>query len=316
MTKPRETDVAAPVVECLRAIGWRVYQEVSTGYGDRRPDIVATWRGRLVWIVECKAALSWELLDQAEQWIGEAHRVSVAVPARKMHGPRFSGRRSVEERVCRSLGLGLFVGGTEKLSAPMLRPTRKQVRAWWTTLRPEHEAGFAAAGSQGGGFFTPFRGTVRAMAEFLREKPGATTKELLAGVEHHYGSDVAAARNMVRWIGTAALDGTGLCARRGADGWRWYVDPDGDAHGRCRSPVCAMPVAASCLLCHEKFCALDVGSHKCRCHGMSWCERPAIRLCACGIVGGPICGERHERCAACQRRHDDANPPPWKVAGT
>lgn len=315
--KIAETDVARPVVAYLRAIGWRVYQEVQEGRGDARADIVATWRDRLVWVVECKAALSWDLLHQAEAWTGRAHRVSVAVPSRKMHGIRWTTDRPIEERVVRSLRLGLFVGGTERVKPPILAPDRREVARWWRTLRPEHEAGFAEAGSAAGGHWTPFRGTVVAIVAQVRKVPGLTTKELIASIDHHYGSDGAAVRNMVNWIGSSALAGTGLCARRdgGAGPWRWFLDPEAEVVGRCRETTCAMPVAASCRLCHERLCADCVATHRCRCHGRWHCPRPGVKVCGCGLPGTVVCAT-HERCSDCERREEEKRPrPEWQQDG-
>lgn len=299
--KPRqsrtaETAVAAPVVAWLRQIGWRVYQEVQLSRGGARPDIVATWRDRLVWIVECKSALSWDLLCQAASWRGQAHRISVAVPDRAMHVP--TGRRghrrddlaSVEAAALRALGLGMLTtgptGARERVPPSLLPANRRDIKHWWRCLRPEHEAGFAAAGTNGGGYWTPFRGTVAAIAAELRERPGLTTRELVAAVDHHYGADAAAVRNLVRWLGTTALEGTGLVARRdGAGGpWRWSVDPLAEQLGRCREPVCAMPALCRCVRCGAAICAICVPEHRCRCTGPNWCLRPGVRICGCSAA--------------------------------
>lgn len=322
-----EADVAAPVVAWLRALDWRVYQEVDTGGG--RPDIVATWRDRLIWIVEVKRTLSWDLLAQAASWRGHAHRVSVAVPVRREHRtegpPRRDGMptfRAVEREVLDGLGIGMLtVGakGASEIVAPRLHlPARREVQRWWARLRPEHEAGFAAAGTNGGGYFTPFRGTVRAMTAEARDRPGMTTKELVAAARHHYGSDAAAARNMVRWIGTTALEGSGLVARRdGAAGpWRWSVDPAAETLGRCREPTCSLAAAASCERCGGLVCPLDLDSHRCRCTGGCWGRRGAVRHCRCrsGAHRAPLC-DQCDLCAGCEREQAraerEAHPPPW-----
>lgn len=314
--RPAETAIAGAVVDFLRALGWRVYQEVQSSRGGARPDIVATWRDRLVWIVECKTALSWDLLAQAADWRGRAHRVSVAVPPRHGHrtyGPRTPGlgpARTVEEEVLDALGLGgLEAGptGVREIRAPRLQvPSRRELQHWWRTLRPEHEAGFAAAGTCGGGYFTPFRGTVRAIVAELRERPGLTTKELVAAVDHHYGADAAAAKNMVRWLGTTALEGSGLVARRDgpAGPWRWSVDLLAETLGRCEEPICSLAATARCARCARRLCGFDVADHRCRCTARDWgCSGPIVRACGCqaGARRAPLCGEHH-RCWECDEK--------------
>lgn len=307
-----ETEVAAGVVAYLRGIGWRVYQEVSTGYASRRADIVATWHDRLVWIVECKTSLSWDLLDQAEQWIGHAHRISVAVPQRRMHG---SGRLSVEERAVLALRLGLFVGGREVVRPPLLPIRHRDAMRWRKTLRPEHEVGFAPAGSASGGYFTEFRATVRALVRAVEASPGIVTKDLVRAIDHHYGGgDAAAARNLVRFIGTDVFHGTGICARKGAGGWAWFVEPEADVAGRCQPDEgCAMLAAASCVLCQKRLCADHQPPHKCQCVA-NWggCSRPGVKRCGCGRVGA-LCAA-HELCPRCEERRERREEPASFVA--
>ena len=316
--RPAETAVASAVVVYLRALGWRVYQEVQNTRGGARPDIVATWHDRLVWIVECKTALSWDLLAQAADWRGQAHRISVAVPQRnghRTHGPRTPGlarHRTVEEEVLGALGLGgLEVGpaGVREIHAPRISaPSRRELRHWWKLLRPEHESGFAEAGTNGGGYYTPFRGTVRAIVAELRERPGQTTKDLVAAVEHHYGADGAAAKNMIRWLGTTALQGSGLVARRdGANGpRRWSVDDLAETLGRCQDPICSLAATARCVRCGHQLCGFDVADHRCRCVGTGYCPAAIARTCRCqnGARRAPLCA-KHRHCAECAERRPE-----------
>jgi hypothetical protein len=98
-----EADLARPLVEQLRELGWRVYQEVEWYTNGPRADIVAT-QGRLYWAIECKKSLSLDVLAQAFGWIGKAHVVSVAVPASRRHS---SGNDFALE-AARAFGIGVL----------------------------------------------------------------------------------------------------------------------------------------------------------------------------------------------------------------
>lgn len=77
----KETEVGEAVAAEFRAEGWDVFCEVRIGANYPICDLVAR-RGSLLWAVECKTTRSIDVLDQAAQWLGCAHLVSVAVPSR------------------------------------------------------------------------------------------------------------------------------------------------------------------------------------------------------------------------------------------
>ena len=75
--KPTEADIAKIVIDYLD--GGEIYQEVA-GHGGIA-DIVWVC-GQILWVIEIKLTLSMSLLSQATNWVGRAHYVSVATPAR------------------------------------------------------------------------------------------------------------------------------------------------------------------------------------------------------------------------------------------
>lgn len=107
--KPKATEVelARPVVRWLRARDYEVHQEVVTGEG--RADIVVVLPDRTLWIIECKNALTFDLLDQAERQHRCAHYVSVAVPAvQRQGGLQQKGGRVLANRWLQEHGIGLL----------------------------------------------------------------------------------------------------------------------------------------------------------------------------------------------------------------
>lgn len=180
-----EADMARAVVTELQRQGYETYEEVSTGYGGRRADIVAV-RKPIVMIVECKVSLSLKLLDQLSMWHGEANYTIGAVAA---------GRIGVAaKRYLRSQGLGLWKLVADEIHeevAPRLhRHCRDRIS---DSLRPEQRSGeYAQAGSNGGGYWTPFRATCRDLCEAVKRNPGIKLRDALLQIDHHYATTKSA----------------------------------------------------------------------------------------------------------------------------
>lgn len=179
--EPSEADIARAVVTELQRQGYETYEEVSTGYASKRADIVAT-RGTIIAVVEVKAALSMRLLDQLTTWLGGAHYIIGAV-----------GRGHVGvaiERYLRHEGIGLWhvrAGEIFEQTAPRLH-RQASVSSLRKMLLPEHQsAEYAKAGTQGG-YFTPFRGTCKALLAVVNEQPGIELRLALKEIDHHYAS--------------------------------------------------------------------------------------------------------------------------------
>lgn len=201
-----ETDLGKIVVQYLLSLDWEVYQEVSAGPGgSKRADIVAT-KGGLVWIVELKKTFGFSVLGQADEWIRyrQAHMVSVATPFPRRRG----GDEAFRVRMAEFVGCGwLLVREVERWGNPNVevkatpriirRLPRKRTIARF--LRDDHKTGIAA-GSPGGGYWTPFRGTMKAVAQEVARHPGIGLKELIERVDHHYSSDRSARQSIALWI--------------------------------------------------------------------------------------------------------------------
>lgn len=177
-----EEEMARLVVTELQRQGFVTYEEVSLGYAGNRADIVAT-RGPVLAVVECKASLSLRLLDQLTEWAGQAHLIIGAI-GKGRHG-------AATLAFCRSQGIGLWtVGASEvfEVVAPRLH-RRAAVSRVRKVLRPEHQSGeFARAGSMSGAYYSPFRGTVKALQETVRQTPGIELRDALKAIGHHYAS--------------------------------------------------------------------------------------------------------------------------------
>lgn len=198
----KETDVAAAVVKWLREDGWDVYQEVSCTSGVA--DIVATRDGR-VWIVETKTTLSFALIDQARDRLKHAHWVSVAVPAAR--------RPETASWILRYFGIGLLLqtgykGGEvkESIEPRTNRAGHRGAKKLLAGLVPE-QRDFAAAGSQHGGYWTPFKATCKNALSYVNVHGACTAKALMDGIKHHYRTSATARSTFIQRIEAGVVPG-------------------------------------------------------------------------------------------------------------
>lgn len=193
-----EADFARGIVASFRERGFRVYQEVAVYRGDCRADIVAVRTDpRIVTIIETKLSLSLDLIDQCRKWHGYAHYVFAAAPSRC--------NRTVQE-ILEHFGIGLLDGEGSERIAPRLNRHAHSVPAMLKQCVPERE-NYAEAGNAKGRFWSPWRGTCDAAARFVAANPGCTVKELIAGIQHHYGRDTTARHCVARDASFGRIDG-------------------------------------------------------------------------------------------------------------
>lgn len=234
-----EADLSKKVVSWLESEGWTVYQEVSifdkSNYG-ARADIVAV-RDSIVWVIECKLTLSFEVIAQAERWLGYAHMVSVAVPEAKA-----SLGRSAAIRAATALGIGmvnvkrLWPIEDDRICPVVIRsalPHRPHINpALLDSLREGHKT-HALAGGNRGGQYTRFKETLGELRAFAEKHPGCTLRSALQTIPHHYSS-VSSGVAAIQKLASKGLLKGGLAVRfAGPDerGARLYVAVDGDAPG-------------------------------------------------------------------------------------
>jgi hypothetical protein len=185
--KSPEAALAAHVVSWLESEKWDVYQEVSG------VDIVASRHG-VVWTVECKTILSFNVLDQAVSRIRDCHCAWVATPPRK-------NCRALAGKICSALGIGWMTvtkdGRVNVLGRPFFN--RRSTGALGKACRPEHKT-FAAAGSSTGRSWTPFKETCRNLVAEVVRSPGVELRVALKRMKHHYKTDSSALRSLSKMI--------------------------------------------------------------------------------------------------------------------
>lgn len=182
-----ERELLSHMVGYLRDEQFTVYQEVS------KVDIVAT-RGALLWAIEGKLTCNWRLVAQAKRNRAFAHQSFICVP----------WSRNYEDALhaLKALGIGMFV---IRWSSPRVQ---LQLRADFNrriaprlqeALRPEQQD-YIAAGSPGGGGYTPWKSTCLQVASYVERHSGCSLKDVMSAIKHHYTTDQAASRSMAYWI--------------------------------------------------------------------------------------------------------------------
>ena len=227
----QETDLAAQVVAYLDNLGFDVYQEVRGPYAsDGVADIVGV-RGAAVCVVECKMTFGLDVIAQAERWWTADYR-SVAIPV-PTYRRKDSRARHLGLRLCEALGIGVIevpespseFEEVRQIVAPRLnRRSPGRLHRKWNL--DEAQKSFAAAGNADGKAWSPWRRTQAEVYRVVRERPGLTTREVVAAINHHYTKDSLAMGALIRWTNGGTY---GKCLlpevelRRDGRKFRWFM---------------------------------------------------------------------------------------------
>ncbi len=212
-----EEELAAHVVEWLQSDGWEVFQEVQLSTYGERADIVAR-RDGILWAIEVKKSLTFEVIAQARRWIWWAHHGSIAVPRTK-GGGRNHGRE-LAFQVCAAERVGIITVGKDSWEprirvkqdvAPALNRRNEIIEKPWVkelnnALTPERKD-FAKAGNADGRRWTPFQATCEEALIKARAHPGITLKNLVDSISHHYASPSSARGSLAKWIRKGSVKG-------------------------------------------------------------------------------------------------------------
>lgn len=190
-----EAELAETLINFLRVERWEIFQEVETPWG--RVDIVAK-QGPIVWAIECKTAFGFPVLEQAFKAVGHFHYVSVAVP--------YGKRAGLGERIARQEGIGVL-----EIPALYWRFVNEKVRPR-LNRRPvgiphlcAEQKSWAKAGTNGGGYWTKYKGTRERLINLVKAEPGKLFTDAIKALEHHYASTASARSCLYRIIDTGGI---------------------------------------------------------------------------------------------------------------
>lgn len=197
----KETDLGLAVADWLKSQHWEVYQEVRFGgVGSRRADIVAV-QDNIVWVVECKTRYTLGVLQQAQYW--EVHYRSVAVPRISV---RYKNRHRDYSVAKRYYKVGVLEVEhyapndwhcREIVPAPLQRHFHERAKYYRSKLTPLHKT-YAQAGSNEGGYLTPYRITMMNVQAFIEKNPGCTLQEIIDDLGKGHYKTTQSAKGSIR----------------------------------------------------------------------------------------------------------------------
>lgn len=174
-------------------------------------DLVAR-QGRILWVIELKRSLNFDVIAQADFWHGRAHYTSVATPHTRAH-PR---GRALAMRVLDWKGIGYLPihaphsGCEASVAAGIVQRGSLNRRACSEVLHgslTEEQKTFAQAGNAEGKRWTPFQRTCREVRECVAKEPGIHLKKLVDSINHHYASDASARSSLSTLIRGGQVEG-------------------------------------------------------------------------------------------------------------
>lgn len=202
--KVTETQIAEKVVAWLQDQDWDVYQEVSPKRSQGIADIIAV-QGSVYWIIEVKTYLGLAVLAQAVRWRGHSHMRAVAIPKSK----KDSQTRWFAERIAKDYGVGIIRvanRGSIRYIPGDFESKPRLLESLASSIRPEHK-NYSKAGTPGGGYYTEFKATVDRLKVYLGKHPGATMKQIVADIEHHYANSRSARATLLKRIDAGVIQG-------------------------------------------------------------------------------------------------------------
>lgn len=197
MAKMTEVELAEKVVDWLEGKDWDVYQEVQFRQGSKVADIVAVSpmpEPEDIWIIECKTSYGLAVLEQADRW--DVSYRSVAVPFARYRARTWIG---VAKNYYKVGIIEVFedISITEKLKPPeSQRGNNFLQKKYIKKLSALHKT-YAKAGSKGGKHLTPYKESIIAVKEFIRNNPGCSTREIVDSLGAlHYSHKSSAKGNL------------------------------------------------------------------------------------------------------------------------
>lgn len=194
-----EEELAAMVVPWLEDQDFEVFQEVQLTHAGRRADLVGR-RGSTHLVVEAKLTFGEKVIQQAQWWTHEATFSFVAVPV-------YRGHRLLEY-LCEQLGVGvLSISRTNGIIRVVNPRMNRKVSGYLAEGLNEGQKVMGRAGNAHGMYWSPFRATCNSIREYLAVHDGATLKETMESIHHHYQSTTSARGAIRKWVDLGKVPG-------------------------------------------------------------------------------------------------------------
>jgi hypothetical protein len=197
-------------------MGWTCSYEVAVPGLSGRPDIVGV-RGRATLVAEVKASMGLALLGQILQHQARAHYLVAVTP--------YCRTAPAAIDYLRRLGAGWLMVSGEEWGWAVNPVFCHGVRPLWVRhLELEHQT-YCEPGSAGGGYWSPFKKTCALLRAFLVTHPGASTREVVDNVAHHYTRAATARSALLAWAQAGKIPGVRL--ERDGRAFSWHLSSEG-----------------------------------------------------------------------------------------
>jgi hypothetical protein len=150
----------------------------------RRPDIVLR-QGNIITTIEMKTSLSIQLIEQAIYWIGKAHIVYIAVPARKRGEINVSTQKHLMDK-----GIGIILVNPDKNTAWIHTKAKPSTTRYdWSSKLLDIYKGSDYAGGSAGAYMTPYKHMMNLVKKYIFNNPKVSADDIIKNVKEvgeHY----------------------------------------------------------------------------------------------------------------------------------
>lgn len=204
----KETDLGEILVDWLKKNKpeWEVYQEIrpSKYVGTPVADIVCVNRDNYVWVIEIKKNLNLDVIRQAVSWAVDYRSIAIRLPKTKSAD---SNARWWLQRINSDWGVGSLIIHPDFSSRQVVEhKTPKQYELacyhrtdFVKTVLDGKTKGFAQAGSNEGGYWTPYKESMIKVREYVEKHPGCGVGDIVDALgKLHYANAHSARTNLVK----------------------------------------------------------------------------------------------------------------------
>jgi len=203
----KEVELGELVIDWLKTQkpGWEVFQEIrhSKYAGSPIADIVCV-KEKSVWVIELKKRLNLDVIRQAENWKVDFRSIAVMLPKTT------SGKDNARwwfTKIRYHMGIGTILIDPARYGPRVIE--HKEPKLY--DQNPYHQEGFleicnsgltkgmAKAGGKDGGYWTPYKETMKSVRSYIEKHPGCGVGDIVGALgKMHYSSEHSAKTNLVK----------------------------------------------------------------------------------------------------------------------
>ncbi len=209
----KEVELGEIVIDWLKQNrpGWEVYQEIRHAKyaGSPVADIVCICSNS-VWVIELKKSLNLDVIRQAAYWQVDYRSIAVVAPKTRITQ---DNNRWWFMTIRNLMGLGTIVYNpfgqrvSEYKSPALLNRNPFHQERFIEICQSGRTKGMAKAGGKDGGYWTPYKETMKAVKEYIGANPGCGIGDIVKALgKMHYSSEHSARTNLIKNLATLEND--------------------------------------------------------------------------------------------------------------